>query len=110
MSDWENTDCVQEFYNNAECPVETVAEAYFVRDEGMNISFNDAKEQALKKLFSHGMRERMQKDVYSKDFACNEILNLSVYREPRHEDLIKITNHLQFYKALTSEELAYLGW
>ena len=110
MSDWENTDCVQQFYDNNNCPVNVMAEAYYVRDKGMGISFDDAKVQALHKLFSHNVKKRLQEEVYTKGFASQDYIDLSRFRSPRHNELLLINNHLQFYQALTGNELEYLGW
>lgn len=71
--------------NKSETPSKNLmSEAYYFRDIEMGLTFEERKCKTLKKL-------------YSED---NE----------RYIELNKITDHYEFYKAMTEEELNYIGW
>lgn len=132
MNTWENNDAIQQFYNNSECPVAIMAEAYYIRDvQGLNITFPTIQKQTLHKLFSlnHTLKQRMidnvmqnvknnlvnfetEQDKYTLNLEIDFSEIKSKYEKNmiRHDELKQITDHQDFYKALTREELTYIGW
>ena len=129
---------VKNFLNTEVPTIDIMAKAYFARDNFMNLSFENNKESMLEKLCYTS--EKIQKNInykfknylyslvdkfltdpkndaeynfldeFNKFMASEEIKEYIETRKKRYDMLNAIDNHQDFYKAMTMEELVYLGW
>ena len=128
---WEQNECVQEFLNEEKCSQYVMAEAYYIRDVGLEGDFTKIQQRSLSKLFTtnYTLRQRLMNTVLEQvkpivntcDLTQDTAhvvfdVNISNIREKfaknkiRFDELNKIKDHQGFYQAMTVEEMAYIGW
>ena len=131
---WEHNPAVQEYLNTDSPNAKQCADAFYIRDvEGFNFSFEKVKQYSMNKLFTDSqtlirnhVRFELNKSVndYVKNTNMSELdivtfthsVSLESVREQidtqrkRFIELDIITDHKEFYSAMTIGELSYLGW
>ena len=127
------------FENNNNPSQVEVANAYYARDQDMNLSFKDQFEWAMKKLnYNPSTYDNFRKNQFRRrvdklveDFLndptqngtiqlvqireqvtndVESIINLRRQRWHHFKTIFENNNHLGFYQTMDTSELAYLGY